>query len=80
MEAQYTQLTKQMEKNAKESLENETKYQKVLLELNSKALIYITKLIKEEDRRPKLLTIVIMKAHDDDNEKIRVLSKKFLMI
>ena len=47
-----------------------------ILDLNSKALVYLTKFIKDEDRGPKVLTIVIMMAHDDDNEKIRVLSTK----
>ncbi len=47
-----------------------------ILDLNSKALVYLTRFIKDEDRGPKILTIVIMMAHDDDNEKIRVLSTK----
>ena len=47
-----------------------------ILELNSKSLVYLTRFIKEEDRGPKILTIVIMMAHDDDNERIRVLSTK----
>ena len=47
-----------------------------ILDLNSKALVYLTRFIKDEDRGPKVLTIVIMMAHDDDNEKIRVLSTK----
>ncbi len=47
-----------------------------ILELNCKSLVYLTNFIKEEDRGPKVLTIVIMMAHDDENEKIRILSTK----
>ena len=47
-----------------------------ILELNCKSLVYLTNFIKEEDRGPKILTIVIMMAHDDENEKIRILSTK----
>lgn len=47
-----------------------------ILKLNSDALVSLTKYIKEEDRGGCILTIVITMAHDDEDEKNRVLACK----
>ncbi len=54
----------------------QTRKEDNILELNSKCFIYLTKFIKDEDRGEKILTILIMMAHDDENEKLKILSIK----
>jgi rRNA pseudouridine-1189 N-methylase Emg1 (Nep1/Mra1 family) len=47
-----------------------------VIELCSEALVEITKYIKDEDKGFHILTIVIVMAHDDQDEESRVLSAK----
>lgn len=54
----------------------EQKKEEKLLGLCSDDLVAITKYIKEEDKGSYILTIVIVMAHDDENENNRVLSVK----
>ena len=54
----------------------QTRKEDNILELTSKCFIYLTKFIKDEDRGEKILTILIIMAHDDENEKIKILSIK----
>ena len=54
----------------------EQKKEDKLLGLCGDDLVAITKYIKEEDKGSYILTIVIVMAHDDENENNRVLSVK----